>query len=103
MESLLYPQHGVSALIAGLIVMIGLHLFVKLLEMGLQIFQKKSETTDQTKVDVIRLDYQMKTVQDKLDEVLRLKKDVNKVFSAIRFLAGDKWHEVKKEMEDRPQ
>jgi len=103
LEELIGSQHGATAIIAGLIIALALNVFVKFLEIGLKIFQKKNEVTDQTKVDVMRLEYQMRDIQDKLTEVLRLKNSVGKAFRAIELIAADKWPEVRKTIsEDDP-
>lgn len=102
MEGLVETGHGPTVLIAGLVIVLCLHLVVKFLEIGLKIFQKKSEATDQTKIDVIRLEHELKNINKNLRELLKLKDDVNNAFTAIKIMAGKKWPEISKRVrEDR--
>lgn len=101
-EELLNSQHSAPVIISVLVIALALNLFGKFLEIGLQVFQKKSEASDQTKVDVIRLEYQIRQMNEKLGEVLTLKVNVSKAFRAIEMLAADKWPEIRKNIEGDP-
>lgn len=62
---------------------------------------KKGEHTDQNRVDIIKLEFHFQQIEKKLDEILKLKKDVKRAFMAIKVLSGEQWPDVRKKvMED---
>ncbi len=109
MESLIDSQHGPAILLASLVVILALNFFAKIGEFVFNMFKKKSEGVDQeiTKIDISltqntqvmrELRIQVQQLERELSDVHKLNADIQKLFSALKYLAGKKWPEVKKVM-----
>lgn len=111
MEQLLSPEHGVSALLAGIAILLAIHV-------ARGFFDKKEKLTDQAinelkkSVDrlrtvlagnietTIRLEEQMKGAIADREELQQLKEHLKKTFIAVRLVAGDKWPKIKAQVFD---
>lgn len=111
MEGLIDTQHGTSALLAGIVVVLCLHLLAKIGEFLFEMFKKKEETTEKNlerltealKANtelVQKLDSRITAIERDLNEVLKFRIDFRRLFSAVKFIAGDQWPEAKKAMKD---
>lgn len=86
--------HGIE----GLILVLGLHLIVKVGEFAYKLFQKKSAAMEKNVEAMSRtlkgLEVRQMAVERDLNTILKFRNDFNKLFSALKFLAGDKWPEI---------
>ncbi len=111
MESLIDSQHGASTLLAGLVIILCLHLVLKLAQFLYEMARKKNELSERnieslsnslkTAIDSIQsTNSRLAAVERDLNEVLKFKLDFRRLFSAVKYIAGDKWPEAKKAMKD---
>ncbi len=116
MESLIDSKNGVTVLLAGLIIMLALHLFLKLGEFIFKVFEKKEELKESTMVNLkVSIDHlstalatniqathiledRMRSVEGGLSEFSKVKTNVRQAFAALKFLAGEDWPKIKKEI-----
>jgi hypothetical protein len=110
LEALLDTQHGSTVLLACLVVVLCLLLLSKLGELVLKFFEKKGDK-DETKITEVSIALQANSeavrelrvqVGVLLVEITQLRernRDIDKVFSAVKILAGKKWPSVRKAME----
>lgn len=107
MESLFESQHGVAAIV----IMLGLHLLAKVGEFLFELFKKKEDGSEKqiSKLDlaltqntqaVRELRIQVQLLERELMEVHKFKADSQKLFSAIKIMAGKQWPRVRKAMEE---
>jgi hypothetical protein len=122
MAEILGSEHGLSALLAGVIVLLALNLITRIGEFVFKMLQKKSQTTDEQIARIARLmdDHTMKNsmaltqntdavrelrvqisvLQQELGDVKKFKSDSDMLLSAVKILAGQKWPRVRKAIED---
>lgn len=111
MESLLDGQHGATTLLAGLIVVLCFHLLIAIGKFLFELARKKSEVADRQNQELAaaltrctetmqRLDSRITAIERDLNEVLKFKIDFRKLFSAVKYIAGDKWPEAREAMKD---
>lgn len=111
MEALIDSEHGVAVLLAGITVVLCLHLFLKIGEFLWEIFKKKNEGSEEhiSKIDlaltqntraVQELRIQVQLLERELIEVHKFKSDSQKLFSAVKIMAGKQWPRVRKAMEE---
>ncbi len=111
MESLLDSQHGVSYILTSIAVLLCLHLFKGVGEFLFELFKKKAEDTGkeiseislaltQNTQAVRELRIQIGILERELSEVHKFKTDTQRVFAAIKFMAGKRWPIVRKAMEE---
>src|ERR1044072_2299250 len=116
MDSVIDGQHGATTLIAGLVIVLALQVILKVGEFIFKSVEKKEdlkETTMQnlkvsidnlctqlaTNIEAThRLEERMRAVEGGVSEVANMKTNVRKAFSALKFLAGDEWPQIKKEV-----
>lgn len=99
--------------VAGLIVILCLHLLLNIGKFIYHFFDKKRADTDRatelkiTKVDLTlqqlndatrELRVQIGILERELKEVAKFKSDSQKLFSAVKIIAGKRWPEVRKAM-----
>lgn len=107
MESLVSGEHGATALIAGLIIVLVLHLLMKMAEFIFELFNKKNEVTQKNIDNLItslsmniealhRLEERMRSVETKLAEISKLKGEFTRLRLALKILAGDSWSNIRK-------
>lgn len=107
MEKVLDGEHGVSGLLAGLIVVLCLHLLTKLGHFIWEFFNKKQEVTEDAIKNLTSvlsantaathsLEERLRVIDDELKELSKFKIDVRLLISAIKELAGDKWPDIRK-------
>lgn len=105
MEALIESQHGVTALI----IILALHLVAKMGEFLFHLLKKKTEGSDHqiTRLDlaltqntqVVReLRIQIQQLERELGDVHKLNADIQKLFSAVKYMAGKKWPEIHKKL-----
>ncbi len=105
MDALLDSQHGLTTLLAGLIVILTLHVFLIIAKFIFELARKKTEdytnALKTTSDSIQKMESRIMTVERDLNEVLKFRQDFRRLFTAIKVLAGDKWPEVRKKiMED---
>lgn len=116
MESLIDSQHGPTVLIACLVIVLALHFFLKLGQFAFKVFEKKEELKETTinnlrnSIDNLttaiatnieathRLEERMRSVEGGVSEFTKVKTNVRQAFAALKFLAGDDWPRIKKEI-----
>jgi hypothetical protein len=98
MSELLDKNNGLTTLLAGIAIVLCLHLLLKIGEVVMESIKKKGEHTDQNRVDIIKLEYHFKELNGKLDRLLKIDTDVRRAFTGVRLLAGEKWPEIRKEI-----
>jgi len=111
MEGLIDTQHGAGVLLVGLIIILALHLFMSMGKFAFEVFRKKEETKEKNFTEVSlalnqnthavrELRIQLGILEREINEMTELKTSVNRLFSAIKIVAGPKWPEVRKEISD---
>lgn len=111
MENLIDSQHGVAVLLVSIVVVLALQLVARVGEFLFNFYKEKRAEDSQeiTKIDlsltqntqVMReLRIQVQQLERELGDVHKLNADIQKLFSALKFMAGKKWTEVKKAMEE---
>lgn len=120
MEHLIDGQSGPTSLIAGLVIVLAIQVILKVGEFIFRLFEKKEELKEATiqnlkiSIDNLctnlamnieathRLEERMRTVEGGVTEVANMKTNVRKAFAALKFLAGDEWPQIKKEVLEEP-
>ncbi len=112
MESLITnPQNGVIPLLGGIAVVLCLQLVVRIGQFVFELMKKKNENSDskiveistslqQNTVAVNELRTMIRGLERELSELHRYRMDTQKLFSAVKLMAGKKWPEIRKAMED---
>lgn len=111
MESLLDSHHGATSLLAGLIILLCLHLLMQVGRFLFEILKKKNESYERQIEGLLsalksnsdtfqKFEHRIAAIERDLNEVLKFKVDFRRLFSAVKFIAGDKWPEAKKAMKD---
>lgn len=111
MEGLVQNQHGISYFMVGAIVLLALNIFARVGEFLWNLATHKSKSTDTeiSKIDlaltqntqaVREVRIQIGMLERELNEVRKLNADIQKLFSALKIMAGKRWPEVRKAMED---
>jgi hypothetical protein len=99
MEQVLDSSHGTTVLLAGMVIILCLHLVMKIVEMGLKAFQKKSDLTDRLHTDFRELNVRLAAIERDMNDVLRFRHDFSQIMAVLKSVAGpEKWEEVSKEM-----
>lgn len=91
---------GVTQLLAGLIIIVALHLVKDLAKMAWEAFKKKDEKTDLAVQAIGKVEHRIAMVERDMNEVLKFRNDFKRLFEAIKILAGDKWPEVSKKIRE---
>jgi hypothetical protein len=114
MTELLGSEHSFTVIFVGIIVLLALNLIMRIGEFVFKLIEKKSHGTDtQIKeitmaltqnTDAVReVRVHLSVIQQELLEVKKFKSDSDMLFTAIKVIAGEKWPEVRKAIqEDRP-
>lgn len=107
MEGFLDSSHGLSTLLASVVIILALHLFFKFAEFVWGIMNKKNEVSEQSierlslslaqNTQALQgLQVQMKEIERDLSEMPKFKLDLRRAFSAVKLVSGDKWSEIRK-------
>lgn len=89
--------HALTYILAVVACMMALHIIKWFLEIAFDWGKEEKKQSDQSRVDIIRLEYEMKSMKDDVQKLLGLSQDT---LAAVRILAGDQWHEVVKKIKD---
>lgn len=103
----LVGEHGLAGLLAGILVVLALHVVVKTGHFIFDLFKKKHEITDKhiesliaalsQNVEAIhRLDDRIRLIETSLRDFDKFKLDMRRSFQALKFLSGDKWGEIRR-------
>lgn len=109
MESLVDSQHGSSTLLAGIAIVLCLHLFLKISEFLWNMAKKKSDLSDLSieKLTVAlnhstsaieKLEHEIISVKKDIAQIPRFKHDLRRAFMAIRIISGEKWPKIREEL-----
>jgi hypothetical protein len=100
MEHIVDSEHGTTALLAGVIIVLCLHLVVKIAEVVWEVFKKKGELVDAVEKNQARIEQRLITIERDLNEILKFRKDFQFLYSCIKTSTGKRWPEVKKRAEE---
>lgn len=111
MEGILDSQHGTAILLVSIVVVLGLQLVARIGEFVFKLLTHKSKTTDSqiTKIDLsltqntqaLRdLRIQIGILEREIAEIDRFRSDLQKIFAIVKALAGKRWVEIKKAVEN---
>lgn len=90
METILDPQHA-GILLACLVVGICLNFAAFIGWVLWQVLRKKTDGYDMLAPRITAMERDM-------GEILKFKNDFNKLFSALKYLAGDKWPKIREKL-----
>lgn len=107
MNSLIDSEHGIAALLASIAVVLCLHLVLGIGKLVLTAFKKKVEKSDteitqislalhQNTEAVRELRIQIGVLERELKDMHKVKVDTQRLFSAVKIMAGKKWVEIRK-------
>lgn len=107
MEKLVEGGHGVTALLAGLVIILCLHLIAKLAHFVWEFNQKKHDVTEGSIKNltsvlaantsaIIKLEERMRVIENHVQEFNKFKVDLRLLIQAIKELAGDKWPDIRR-------
>ena len=110
MEHFVDSEHGASVMLAGLVVLLALHLIAKVGEFLWELLKNKDEKKDrdltevslalQANSEAVReLRVQIGILQVELTKVSEVHHHTQKLFSAVKYLAGPKWPRIRKHLE----
>jgi hypothetical protein len=111
MDNLIDSQHGIGMLLATVVIFLGLHFILNTAKLVISLLKEKSDGSNQhlTKLDltlaqvndsVRDLRIQLGILERELGEVHKFKSDTQKIFSAIKFMAGEDWPRIRKALEE---
>ncbi len=111
MDLLTNPQNGMIPLLAGIAVVLSLQLVVRVGQFVFELMKKKTETSDSKIIEmstslqqntsaVNELRTLIRGLERELAEIHKYRMDTQKLFSAVKLMAGKKWPEIRKAMED---
>lgn len=106
MEELIDTKHGIGTLLATIALVICMQLVLKVGEFLWEIFKKKSEVTEdgiekltgsinQNTRAVEELKFQLTQIEKEVIGLPKMKEDLNRNFTAIKILAGERWPEIR--------
>lgn len=104
-------KDGVSGLLASLCVILSLSLLTRVGEFLWRIKEKKEMASDASikeLTDVVRdnttatehLEHRLTALEQSLMELPKVKSKLQKLFAAIKHMAGDEWHKIRGMIED---
>lgn len=104
-------QQNLVTAIIGIMVMLGLNLLTNVGKFLFDMFKKKTEQGDsqliqvqsalqQNTITVNQLKGQIDSLESDLKEIRKYRHDTQKLFYAIKTMAGKRWPEIRKAMED---
>lgn len=107
MEKLIDEGHGTTVLIAGLIIVLSLHLIAKLAHFIWEFNNSKHEVTEDSiknlssalasNISAIHsLEERMRGFEKNIEEFHKFKVDLRLLIHAIKELSGDRWVEIRK-------
>lgn len=115
MEGLVDTQHGIPTLLAGIAVVLCLHLLFKIGEFLWTMLKKKSELSDLSverlthalEINtgaVKKLEIELNHIKQDLSQIPRFKSDLRRAFLALRIMSGEDWPKIRAEImeEDLP-
>lgn len=91
-------NHGLIVAIASLAIALCLNIAKWVFDRFAKHQDEKSKQSDQTRVDVMRLEFHLQRLEIKIDQSLdegkKINQDLTKMLRAMEHLAGDKWPEI---------
>lgn len=102
-------QHGVGVLLVSIALLLCFQLIARVGEFLWKLSAKKAEVSDKTVSEISlalssntnavrELRIQMGILERELGEIQKFKTDRNRLFAAVKALAGPKWAEIRKAM-----
>lgn len=103
-DKLIDASHGNANLLASIVVVLALRLIFIVIEFIWNAFKKKAEVSEQTLKQLAeslqRLETELKVTRADLGDVHKLKLDLRRYFLAVKTIAGEKWPEIRKSIEE---
>ena len=100
MDKLFDTEHGLPSLLAGITVILALHLVLKIGEVLWEVYRKKDELSaknvESLKTTMLSVESRMIAIERDLNEVLKLRKDLKVYFEAVKLTAGARWPKISK-------
>ncbi len=107
MEKLVEDGHGVTVLLAGLVIILSLHLITKIGHFIWEFNQEKHQLTEKSIDNLTQmlasntsaihsLEEKLSKVHHEIEALNRFKIDIRLLIDAVKHLAGDKWPEIRK-------
>lgn len=107
MEGLITTSQGIPALLASIAVVLAAHLVFKMGELAWTFLKKKNELSEQTVEKlttalqintqaVKNLEARLNDIEKNLAEIPKFKLDLRRIFSAVKYISGDKWADIRK-------
>ena len=104
-------QHGVTVLLASIVIVLCFQFIAKIGEIIWDVFRKKGEMSEKiitemsmalrANTEAVReLRVQLSVIDQELTEMKKFKVDARRLFAAVKVIAGPKWAEVRKAMEE---
>ena len=93
-------EGDIKGLLAGLIVLLALSLFWSMAKFLFGLLKKKSDVSDQAIAGIVKIENRMMAVERDLNEILKFRQDFNKLFEAVKELAGPEWPRIKKKIRE---
>lgn len=108
---LLNTENGVPTLLAGIVIILCLHLVMNIVKFLWGFLKKKNELSEKsierltisleanTKA-VEKLDHRIAEAEQTIAEIPKFKTDLRRLFLAVKRIAGDDWKQIYKEIQD---
>ncbi len=78
--------------------MLALHLLLSMGKLAFEVIKKKGEISERALEGLGKIEARMMAVERDLNEILKFRQDFNRLFSAVKELAGERWGDVKKKI-----
>lgn len=109
MEGIIDTQHGTSVLLASIVVVLCVHLIFRIGEFVFEMQKKRNEVSEDSirnltaalqvnTAAVEKLQGRMNEMDQKLADIPKFKQDLRRAFTALKYLAGNEWNDVRNEM-----
>ncbi len=107
MEKLIEGEHGLTVLLAGLVIVLCLHLIAKIGHFIWEFNQKKHQLTEETIKSLTTmiasntsaihsLEERLRHIEKQLESLDKFKIDIRGLIEAIKYLSGDKWPDIRR-------
>lgn len=102
LENLFNGDHSLTAVMAGLVITLALHLILRVRDIDSKRVEKLTEALDKNTNAISSLSGDMKHFKEKLLEnevfIKKQKTDQRRLFATVKELAGDRWRDIQKKI-----